>query len=74
MGHTRSTGLNDKSVPQWAIEMMYNIMGRVNRFADGIIGVEFVLDTQLLMPIFHDMYWSLRLEPSIAEKFHAKLN
>jgi hypothetical protein len=70
MGHTREITTTIQQIPQWAINQMYLIMKKVNRFREGIAGVEFVLDKQLMEPIFHDMYWSLKPHKRLAQKFH----
>jgi len=72
MGHTRKITGNVQSFPLWAVNQMYKIMKRVNSFNEGIVGVEFVLDTQLQRPIFHDLYWSLKPDLEISQKFHLR--
>lgn len=72
MGHTRRITMTGKHIPSWAVNQMYNIMKKVDKFDEGIAGVEFVLDRELKTTIFHDMYWSLKPHQEISDKFKFK--
>jgi hypothetical protein len=70
IGHTRKVQSTSNSIPSWATDQMHFIAQRVNKFGEGIIGVEFVFDRQHEFPIFHDLYWSIQPKESIQRKFH----
>lgn len=58
-------------IPDWALWWMFRMMKEVNDFGEGIVGLEFVLDTQLKTAICHDFYWSSnKKNEDLRTKFH----